>query len=188
MKAVLFWPILLVVVLSDFITKTLAVTLLAPSGVPREVFGNTVRFALVYNPGAAFGFYLGEYSRWIFMVLTLGALIILSRLYRSTASGDTMRTVSIALVASGAIGNLIDRIRTELGVVDFVDIGVGTHRWPTFNIADIAVSGGALLLAIVLWGEDKRAAEAAARAPANSAPLSSSTAAPLTSGDAGEHS
>ena len=160
MKAVLFWPILLVVVLLDFVTKSLAVSLLG--GVPHTVIGETVRFVLVYNPGAAFGFYLGEYSRWIFMALTIGALVILSRLYQSTVPGDTVRTLAISFVSAGALGNLLDRIRTEHGVVDFIDIGFGTHRWPTFNIADIAVSGGAVLLAFVLWGEDKRAAAASA--------------------------
>jgi len=157
-KAVIFWPVLLVVVILDVLTKTLAVTLLAPSGIPREVLGNGVRLALVYNPGAAFGLYLGQYSRWIFLVLTAGALVVLWRLYRQTRPGDLPRVVAVTLVTSGALGNLIDRIRTDRGVVDFIDIGFGTSRWPTFNIADMAVSGGALLLAWVLWNEDKRTA------------------------------
>jgi signal peptidase II len=42
--------------------------------------------------------------------------------------------------------------------VDFIDIGVGVHRWPTFNVADMAVSGGAILLALVLWREEQQAA------------------------------
>ncbi|MEO7362911.1 MAG: signal peptidase II [Gemmatimonadaceae bacterium] len=162
MKSLLFWPILAVVVLVDVITKSLAVTLLAPSGVPHSVIGEGVRLALVYNPGAAFGLYLGSYSRWIFMALTAGALVILWRLYKQTVAGDYVRIISVSLVTAGAIGNLIDRIRSDLGVVDFLDLGFGSHRWPTFNVADMAVSGGALLLAFVLWGEDKRAALAAA--------------------------
>lgn len=186
MKGGLFWPILLVVILLDFITKSLAVSLLG--GVPHSIIGDNLRFVLVYNPGAAFGFYLGEYSRWIFMALTFGALVILWRLYKSTVPGDTARTLAIAFVSAGAIGNLLDRIRTELGVVDFIDIGFGDHRWPTFNIADIAVSGGALLLAFVLWGEDKRAADAVAKASALSPTAPSSTAAPLASGEAGDPS
>ena len=50
---------------------------------------------------------------------------------------------------------LIDRLASERGVVDFIDVGLGMHRWPTFNIADMAVSGGAFLLAWVLWGEEQ---------------------------------
>jgi signal peptidase II len=59
------------------------------------------------------------------------------------------------LVAGGAVGNLIDRIRSPAGVVDFIDIGIGFHRWPTFNVADMAVTTGAFLLAWVLWMEDR---------------------------------
>lgn len=150
----LFWSVLGVVVIADVITKAIAVYSLVPQRIPHELFGDTVRFTLVYNPGAAFGLHLGSYSRWIFMVLTIGALFILGRLYRSTKDGDLLRTLAISLVCAGAIGNLIDRIRSAQGVVDFIDVGIGDARWPTFNVADMAVSIGAFLLAWVLWGED----------------------------------
>lgn len=158
MKAFVYWPVLLFVIVLDVISKAIAVAGLEPAGfVTHEVIGDAVRFTLVYNPGAAFGLHLGPYSRWIFMVLTLGALIILWRLYRQTAQDDLRRAVAIALVSAGAIGNLIDRVRTEYGVVDFIDVGTGAHRWPTFNVADMAVSTGAFLLAFVLWGEERAA-------------------------------
>ena len=67
----------------------------------------------------------------------------------------------MARACGGAVGNLIDRIRSPFGVVDFIDIGFGDSRWPTFNIADMAVSLGAFLLAWVLWGEDAEAETAA---------------------------
>lgn len=91
------------------------------------------------------------------MVLTIGALFILGRLYRATRDGDLLRTLAISLVCGGAIGNLIDRIRSAHGVVDFIDVGIGDARWPTFNVADMAVSVGAFLLAWVLWGEENAA-------------------------------
>ena len=150
----LFWSVLGTVVAADVITKAIAVYSLVPQRIPHELFGDTVRFTLVYNPGAAFGLHLGSYSRWIFMVLTIGALFILGRLYRATRDGDLLRTLAISLVCAGAVGNLIDRIRSSQGVVDFIDVGVGDARWPTFNVADMAVSVGAFLLAWVLWGED----------------------------------
>jgi len=156
--------VLVVVVIADVITKAIAVYSLAPQRIPHEVIGDALRFTLVYNPGAAFGLNVGEYSRWIFMVLTIGALIILGRLYRQTRDGDLPRTLAIALVCAGAVGNLIDRIKSPLGVVDFIDVGFGDTRWPTFNVADMAVSTGAFLLAWVLWGEEN--AEAAEAAPA----------------------
>jgi signal peptidase II len=111
----------------------------------------------VYNPGAAFGLDLGPQSRWIFAVLTVVALVILARLYRATAAGHSARAVALALVCAGAVGNLIDRVRSFFGVVDFIDVGIGDARWPTFNVADMAVSVGAALLAWVLWQEDREA-------------------------------
>ena len=161
----LFWGVIATVVASDVLTKWIAYTSLSNASYPREVIGETVRFWLVYNRGAAFGIHVGDYSRWVFLALTIAALVILGRLYRQTRGGDTMRTLSLALVCGGAIGNLIDRVRWEKGVVDFIDVGFGSMRWPTFNIADMAVSSGAFMLAWVLWGED-RAASAAAAAPA----------------------
>jgi len=151
----LFWPILVTIVAVDVLTKALAVRLLAPQRIPHEVFGEWLRLTLVYNPGAAFGLNVGEYSRWVFTVLTIGALIILGRLYVATTEGDRSRVTALALVCGGALGNLLDRIRSPLGVVDFLDVGVGGTRWPTFNVADMAVSSGAFLLAIVLWSEDQ---------------------------------
>lgn len=155
-KGALFWPVLLMVALVDAATKWLAVSNLIPQRMPHEILGDWIRFTLVRNPGAAFGLHVGPYSRWIFMVLTILALFILGRLYQATRSGEVMRVLSLALVCGGAVGNLVDRIRSDLGVVDFIDIGLGDARWPTFNIADMAVSIGAFLLAWVLWGEDSQ--------------------------------
>ena len=162
-KRRLFWAVLAAVIASDIVTKAIASTELMPRGVPRAVFGDVVRLTLVYNPGAAFGLHLGPYSRLIFAALTLGALVILYRLFRNTADSDVPRTLAIALVSAGAVGNLIDRVFRPLGVVDFIDIGIGDMRWPTFNVADMAVSTGAFMLAWVLWGEERaeRAAPAA---------------------------
>lgn len=173
MKALVSWPTIISVVLLDVISKKVAVALLPPSGAPHTVIGDVLRFSLVYNPGAAFGLYLGDYSRWIFMALTFGALIILWRLYRQTESNELTRVLAISMVSAGAIGNLIDRIASEHGVVDFIDVGFGLHRWPTFNVADMAVSGGAFLLAWVLWGEEHREepqpVEVAATTPSSTA-------------------
>ncbi len=154
-KALLFWPLVASLVVLDRVTKGIAEQSLWPRGVPQAVFGDWFRWTLVYNPGAAFGLHLGPYSRWIFLALTAGALVILLRLYRMTAPADRWRVLAIGLVTSGAIGNLIDRIVSPRGVVDFIDIGIGDSRWPTFNVADMAVSTGAFLLAWVLWGEDR---------------------------------
>ena len=158
----LFFGVAASVVLADAFTKIVAVDRLMPSRMPREVLGETLRLTLVFNPGAAFGLHLGPWSRWIFIALTIGALALLWELYRTTRAGDVVRTLALSLVCGGALGNLVDRLKSGRGVVDFIDVGMGTMRWPTFNVADMAVSCGAVLLAIVLWKED--AAETAASA------------------------
>ena len=80
----------------------------------------------------------------------------------------SFRLVALALVCGGAVGNLVDRIRSAQGVVDFVDIGLGSWRWPTFNVADSAITIGAIALGLSLWQEGRaqhRAKEARAAEP-----------------------
>jgi signal peptidase II len=161
-KALRFWPIVVVLVVADRVTKMIAEASLFPRYVPHDVIGDVLRWTLVYNPGAAFGLHLGPWSRWIFLSLTVGALVILWRLYQQSAADDRWRILAISLVTAGACGNLIDRIISPPGVVDFIDVGIGDSRWPTFNVADMAVSTGAILLAWVLWNEDRMAARSAA--------------------------
>ena len=144
-----------VVVVLDAITKYLAELHLG-SGAMVRVLGDWVRLHLVYNRGAAFGLHLGDYSRWIFLAIAIIAVVVLYRMSREAAPGDRFRQLALGLVAGGAAGNLIDRIRSSRGVVDFLDVGIGALRWPTFNVADIAVSCGASALALSLWREDAR--------------------------------
>ena len=150
----LFWAAALSVIGLDLITKELAVRYLSPPHIPHSVIGDVVRFTLAYNPGAAFSMSLGDKSRYIFGAFALIALVILWRLYRSSHSSDKARVLALALAWGGAAGNLIDRFRDRASVVDFIDIGVGNVRFWTFNVADSAVTIGAILLALVLWRED----------------------------------
>jgi signal peptidase II len=120
-----------------------------------DVIGEYVRLTYIYNPGAAFGIHLGEHSRIIFLVLSIAALGALVGMYWFTPVADRLRLTAIALTCGGAIGNLIDRVRSESGVVDFIDLGVGNIRWPVFNVADIAVTTGAIILALSLWKEEQ---------------------------------
>jgi signal peptidase II len=149
-----FWTAAVLVIVLDVVTKQLAERFLQPSR-PHEVFGEVARLTLVYNKGAAFSMSLGDYSRYIFGGFALIALVILWRLYRQSAPGESLRVLALGLALGGATGNLIDRIRGTKGVVDFIDIGVGDIRFWTFNVADSAVTIGALVLAWVLWGEER---------------------------------
>lgn len=138
----------------DQLTKEWAVSNLQPPHIPHEIWGNFLRFTLAYNRGAAFSMSLGEYSRFLFGGFAVIALVILWRLFRSSRPGDTLRIIALSLAFGGAAGNLIDRFRARASVVDFIDIGLGNVRFWTFNVADTAVTIGAILLALVLWKED----------------------------------
>ena len=159
-----FWPALIGVVAADVVTKYLAHTRLAPH-VPHEVVGDVARITLTYNPGAAFGMSVGAASRWVFLALTAVILVFLGRLYRETPPGAVSRALALGLVCGGAVGNLINRLWSARGVVDFIDVGLGDVRFWTFNVADIGVSVGAVLLVWALWRED--AAEARRKAGAD---------------------
>lgn len=149
-----FWTAAVCVIILDVVTKWLAVRYLELH-VPTSVIGEVVRFTLAYNPGAAFSMSVGEHSRYVFGAFAIIALVILWRLYRSSIPGDTVRVLALGLAWGGAAGNLIDRFFSPNGVVDFIDIGFGSVRFWTFNVADSAVTVGAILLALVLWKEDR---------------------------------
>jgi signal peptidase II len=153
-----FWPVLLGLVAVDCTTKRLVVESLPPH-VPHPVLGDVLRFTLAYNPDAAMGLSLGPYSRVGFAVIAtivLGALLIYRRRF---AGGNDARSLAIALIAGGAIGNLIDRVRSARGVVDFIDVGIGDARFYTFNVADASVFCGAVLLLLVIAAQEKAGAK-----------------------------
>jgi signal peptidase II len=148
------------VVILDFVTKQIAVAKLG--AMPTRVLGDWLTLRLVYNPGAAFGIHVGSYSRWVFMVLAVVALIVLGSMVRHTLPAQWFRLTALAMVCGGAVGNLVDRVRSVRGVVDFIDVQIGSFHWPTFNVADMAVSCGALALAAVLWQEGRHQHDEAA--------------------------
>ena len=154
----LFWATAVSVVALDFVTKLVAdsAMLLTPC---LPVICDWFQLRLVYNRGAAFGLHVGPYSRWVFFAVAVIAVFVLNRMSLTSPGGDRFRQLALGLVAGGAAGNLIDRVRSARGVVDFIDVGIGSLRWPTFNVADIAVSCGGIALAVVLWREDQRRAE-----------------------------
>jgi signal peptidase II len=167
----LFWATAGGVVAGDIVTKILAVATL--THLPLRLVGDWLRFRLVYNPGAAFGISAGPYSRSVFTVLALVALGVLWGMVRQTGPDQRIRLTALGLVCGGAIGNLIDRVRSPLGVVDFIDVGLGPYLppWPTFNVADMAVTCGAIALAAVLWHEGRHIAPAVqAEAPPQAGP------------------
>lgn len=107
-------------------------------------------FNLVYvtNPGAAFGFLAGapEIFRYLFFIgITVLAILLIIYYIMKSKQETLLIVISLALIFGGAVGNLIDRIRFG-AVVDFLDFYIGTWHWPAFNVADSAISVGAVLM------------------------------------------
>ncbi len=149
-KARWFWSLAAVVLVADVVTKRFAEQALQPRHVPHEIVGDVLRFTLTYNPGAAFSMSLGEYSRWGFAIMATIVLVVLLRSLATTDAGDAWQGAAIGLVSGGALGNLVDRLRHVHGVVDFIDIGLGDIRFWTFNVADMGVTFGAIMLIIAM--------------------------------------
>ena len=113
-------------------------------------------FTYVRNRGAAFSF-LSEAS-WrlpFFIVVTLIAAVVILVAMGKMREDQKLAQVSLAMIFSGAIGNLIDRVR--LGeVIDFLDVYWRTHHWPAFNIADSLICAGVALVALDMLREERR--------------------------------
>lgn len=146
---------MLAVVACDAVSKALAVQHLTPRHIPHPIIGDFLRFTLAYNPGAAFGMHLGPASRWIFATLSIVIVIVLLRATAEVTRQSSLAALGVPIVIGGALGNLLDRIRYRDGVVDFIDIGIGDVRFWTFNIADTAVTIGAVCLVLALWQQER---------------------------------
>ncbi len=168
-KMMIFGITFPVVMVLDLITKRWALSALS-GGVGGELLGGIVPLTLAFNKGAAFGLRIGDDSRWLFIPITLVALVLLGTLLRQAGRGDYLRISAISLVVSGAVGNLYDRVRWSQGVVDFIGpINLGFWDFPIFNVADMAITCGAILLALSFWQEEQadRKQKAVADAPAS---------------------
>jgi len=111
---------------------------------------------LVHNPGAAFSVLAdaGGWQRWLFTALTFGIGAAIAWWLAHGARGKPWLSAALALILSGAIGNGIDRLRFG-HVVDFLDFHAFGWHWPAFNVADSAITCGAVLLVVLtLIGRD----------------------------------
>lgn len=146
------------IVVADLVTKALAVRYLR-FGETARVLGGLLPLTLTFNRGAAFSVSVGDASRWFFLATSLVALVAIVIFYHRTDPRHRLQLAALTLISSGAVGNLIDRIRWEHGVVDFIGpVNLGVMFWPVFNVADSAITCGALLLAWALWRSDSRPA------------------------------
>ncbi|HJY86031.1 MAG TPA: signal peptidase II [Candidatus Acidoferrales bacterium] len=145
-----FWLAFLVVV-ADRATK-FAVETYTPRNFHRIVIPGLVTLVHSRNPGIAFGLLADAGSRWVATIL-IGcaalAVALLAWLLATNRAGGRPGRVGMALILGGATGNLIDRV-TQGGVTDFFEVGLGSYRWPAFNVADSAITIGALLVVFEL--------------------------------------
>ncbi|MBS7392678.1 MULTISPECIES: signal peptidase II [Hallerella] len=126
-----------------------------PTGRIVPVIGDLLQFRLAYNFGAAFSSRPQDLLPFLsptvfFLVISLVAVVVLFSFYRSVKQGDFLVRTGIAMILSGALGNLADRVRIGK-VVDFIDCDFPDfimQRWPTFNFADCCVTVGVALVLI----------------------------------------
>ena len=110
-------------------------------------------FSLTYltNKGAAFGFLAGQTGAWrhyLFLALGTVALVVIVIAWSRLRHAHMLYSFSLPLIGGGALGNLIDRVRLG-SVVDFLDVFIGTHHWPAFNVADACISTGITCLVLL---------------------------------------
>jgi signal peptidase II len=145
-----FWPVALAIFLTDCATKAVAVRDLTPLQMPHPVVGDLLRFTLTYNRGSAMSLVQGPLATTLLSCAAMVALVTLWIWYRRSGPSAGLQITALALIWGGAAGNLWDRLWTARGVVDFIDVGVGSSRFWIFNFADAAITVGALLLALVV--------------------------------------
>ena len=138
------WISVLVIVL-DQITKYIASSQL-DYAVPVSVI-SMFNFTLLHNTGAAFSFLsdAGGWQRWFFIVLALAISVVLFVWLLRLKPHEKWIAVSLTLILGGALGNVIDRSLYGY-VIDFLDVYYDTWHWPAFNIADSAITVGAVVL------------------------------------------
>lgn len=155
-KSSIFYPVAALWVIADILSKRWVVPYLTEHGGQKAIMGEYVRFTLAMNKGMAFGLTFGDWSRWILIAFTLVTLALIIHLFHQTPDDQKLQVFALALITGGAIGNLIDRLSSPHGVVDFIDVGIGTHRFYIFNVADSGVSIGGALLVLTLWAASER--------------------------------
>jgi len=140
-----FWLTTLLVLIIDQLSKLWVVNNFIP-GESRVVLNKVLWLTYVQNQGAAFGILQGH--SWLFFICAILVIVILVVINSKQHLPATMQVI-FGLIMAGAIGNLLDRLRLNY-VVDFFDLG----WWPVFNVADMAiVCGGILLVLKLLWDE-----------------------------------
>jgi signal peptidase II len=138
-----FLLVVLLAVALDQISKFAVVGMLDPFDPPREIIGSLIRFKLAFNPYGVFSIQFGPPA--LYYILSL--LGIIAFILIGLSQTRRLAVVVWGLIIGGAIGNFIDRVRMHY-VVDFIDMGIGAHRWYVYNLADAFISVGVVFLLV----------------------------------------
>ncbi len=115
-----------------------------------DVIRGFLKISYTENPGIAFGVFGSGQLRWLLVAVSVTAIVVVIFYLMRTPSSNSLLLWSLALLAAGICGNLIDRI--QLGrVIDFIEVYYRSYHWPVFNVADTAITIGAALMAIELF-------------------------------------
>lgn len=146
------------IILFDWISKQWALSSLEYMQ-PVEVISGFWNWTLVHNRGAAFSFLAsaGGWQQWLFSALAVIISLVCVLMLKKADRRDWQTALPLALIIGGALGNLIDRIRFGY-VIDFVHWYYGSFHWPVFNLADSAISVAAVLLIVLSFKTEKKAA------------------------------
>jgi signal peptidase II len=152
LKRAYYITIAVAIILLDIWTKWLVINRIALyDAIP--VIPGFFQLVHVRNPGAAFGIGANASSNLVPLLLTGGAILVFFFVVvysLRSALSDRLLQTGLHLILGGAVGNLIDRFRWGY-VVDFLDVYVGRHHWPAFNVADSAICVGIALLFLDMW-------------------------------------
>jgi len=161
-RALPWFAVAAAIVVADQITKWLVLARFAPG--ERVELTGFMNLVLVFNKGAAFSF-LADAPGWqtpLLVAFALGAAVLVSVLLVRDPS-RRLYCAGLAFILGGAVGNVIDRLRFG-HVVDFLDLHAGGWHWPAFNVADSAITVGAVLLILDGFRHHERRAGAAPKA------------------------
>ncbi len=148
-KKLLFLLISIAILIIDQWSKKL-VTSSMYLGESQRILGDIIKITYIRNPNSVFGLNIG--GPIISTILTVIAFIFV--IYLFIIAKKPLFLTSISFIIGGALGNLMDRV-FYMEVVDFIEIGVGKFRWPTFNVADSFVTIG-IILVVIYWFQESR--------------------------------
>lgn len=144
-----YLTITVLVLALDQLTKLWVARELYPDG-EINIISGFFKFSYTENPGIAFGMLSDGNVKWLLVAVSGAAITIVIFYLMRTPASNNLLLWSLALLAAGISGNLIDRIRMGR-VIDFIEVYYRSFHWPVFNVADTAISIGAALMAIELF-------------------------------------